>query len=1049
MTEPSKTRKRLRLLAIMAGSAFLLLVLTIVLVIWQPTWFLPYALNLFSLSGQNYTAAEIRIDLSPLRIEADKVIVRKFTGLDLQVDHLVAEPDALAWWRGQTWLNLLELDGLHLSLHGQPQNTSQPLDLSLLSYLLVTRDIKVARASLTVALPEYRIDVESLDVSITPADEQRRRMNLSGLIQVHGADRQTLLSGRLRGLGQIEPASGLACRIELIDAQAELPWVQGPFHGESSIRLDQNTLTLSQVKLNIPEGSFRPFPKIETSPLGLALLASAEINLPDTAWLLRLENMKVGGFLEARGSFNGHGQQVTEGSLSGTVLETADLLEAFQQASANIVPDLDLQGSLPFRISLHSRDHHQTLEAVLSPEKFKAETRDLKVDLTGLMEISGPPDGPWSLGGRLQAEGAYKKSGYTVESFALTAPLSGNLTAPEINGFELEIGENRVLYDGHPLALGAVTARGDFSVKDGEPAVAGVTIQSAALGIVSGSAGLAGEVVRADVSGTNLNVTRLSSLLAAFTGLPVKGWQINGRAGLALTIAPEDEHQMVSVKADLAGLSFQNGEATIIGQKIKGRISFQTALEPDTPITLDLRIIQGEALWNTVYTQFKPSPLRLTVKGTPTDGGGLRDFQIRSSWANLGELRAFGSVRPAGSGWYWQGRAEVTKADLKPIFETFVRQPLIVSYPAIDSMAVAGQAALKLNFAGKNSGTSINGELRLNNVAVSQGDREPLLENTNLALPFSYVFGTPAKAESKKNAPGRTGRLEIRKIHLGTMSLGPLDLPIRLTANRLNLDKDITLPIWGGKATLTGLYVNQPLSPDFVAHFGLSLDRLDLSQIPLEQVKLDGRLDNRTVSASVSTDLLRVDGALTGQAFGGRLELDNISVLRPFGSNRELKLDLKAEQVDMEKLSQALRVGRITGLVNIGLTGLSVAHGLPVAFHLILKSVPEAREDRTVSLQAVNSISVVGTGAGLTGVGVSLFKGFFENLPYREIGIECILKNDVFTVSGLIHEDGVEYLVKRPTFMGVNVVNGNPNNRIGFSEMLNRIRRVVENPGSG
>jgi hypothetical protein len=68
---------------------------------------------------------------------------------------------------------------------------------------------------------------------------------------------------------------------------------------------------------------------------------------------------------------------------------------------------------------------------------------------------------------------------------------------------------------------------------------------------------------------------------------------------------------------------------------------------------------------------------------------------------------------------------------------------------------------------------------------------------------------------------------------------------------------------------------------------------------------------------------------------------------------------------------------------------------------------------------------------------------FFKEFPYAKIGVESALKNDVFTVRGLIHEDGVEYLVKRRFFSGINVINRNPDNRIGFSDMLERARRVT------
>ena len=1046
MTEQSKIRTHLLRLGIVAGVVVLLFFLMIGLVIWQPAWFLPYALKLFSLSGDEITTGEVHIGLSPPRIEANHVIIRDVTGMDIEMTHLVAEPDVLDWWQGDAWLDLLEVDGLRLSLGPQPQSDSKPLDLSLLNYLLFTRDIRVTRTTLTLALGEYLVDVESLALSITPIDDRQREMRISGSFQVRGPDHQSVLTGQLRGLGRIEPPVGLTCQVDLQDVQAGLPWVQGPLHMESSILLEQNAMTMSQLKLVIPPGSLKPFPDTDTSRIDLNLLASAEISLIDTAWQLDMNNLTIGSFIEAQGNLAGQGPELTTGRLSGLVMETDSLWEVLKSSLPNAPRDLAIQGPLPFMVDLQGRGANQILKINLTPEKVTAETSGLKVHLTGTSEISGPPAGPWTLGGRLQVEGAYKKDLFDVESFTLKAPLAGYLNTPRMDGWELNIDENLVSYNSHPLPLGKVTARGDFLTQTEGPALEQVSIEFAALGLMTGSAGITDHGIRADFTGQGLDVAALSPLAGVPTGLPVEAWQTGGHVDLRVTMSPGQTVQEISIQADLADMVFQNPEATIMGQKVNGKISFQTAFGPDAPMNMDLQLTQGEALLDTVYLQFKQNPVRISTRGMPRPEGGFKDIRIQGSWGKMGKLLAFGTVWPSTSGWNWRGRAEVSQAELKPIFDTFVRLPLAASYPTVETMSLAGRADLKFKIAGSNTSSSVNGELRLDEVFLSQGEQPPLLENMDLLLPFSYVFGSTAKTKSVQDQAVEQGRLEIGKLRLGRIDIGPLKLPIRLAANRLDLDGEIRLPVWGGTTTLSGIYVDQPLSPAFIAHLGLKLDRLDLSQMPSGRIKLEGHLEGRNLAMTAATDRLRVEGSLQGQAFDGKLSLENISVLHPFGSGRELKLDLKAEQVNLEKMSQALKVGRITGLVDMNLTGLSVARNLPIAFHLILKSIPQAELKRTISLQAVNSISVVGTGAGLTGVGVSLFKGFFETLPYREIGIECILKNDVFAVRGLIQEEGIEYLVKRPTFMGVNVINGNPNNRIGFSEMLNRIQRVVDNP---
>ena len=75
---------------------------------------------------------------------------------------------------------------------------------------------------------------------------------------------------------------------------------------------------------------------------------------------------------------------------------------------------------------------------------------------------------------------------------------------------------------------------------------------------------------------------------------------------------------------------------------------------------------------------------------------------------------------------------------------------------------------------------------------------------------------------------------------------------------------------------------------------------------------------------------------------------------------------------------------------------------------------------------------------GLAGALVSLLGEF----PYKKIGVRSSLENDVFRINGTIEERGMEYLVKRSGFSGVDVVNLNPDNRTSFKDMVKRIGRI-------
>ena len=52
------------------------------------------------------------------------------------------------------------------------------------------------------------------------------------------------------------------------------------------------------------------------------------------------------------------------------------------------------------------------------------------------------------------------------------------------------------------------------------------------------------------------------------------------------------------------------------------------------------------------------------------------------------------------------------------------------------------------------------------------------------------------------------------------------------------------------------------------------------------------------------------------------------------------------------------------------------------------------------------------------------------------------MKNDRFRINGTIHEEGKEYLIKRPWHSGVDVINWEPDNSIGWNTMMQRLKNV-------
>jgi hypothetical protein len=191
-------------------------------------------------------------------------------------------------------------------------------------------------------------------------------------------------------------------------------------------------------------------------------------------------------------------------------------------------------------------------------------------------------------------------------------------------------------------------------------------------------------------------------------------------------------------------------------------------------------------------------------------------------------------------------------------------------------------------------------------------------------------------------------------------------------------------------------------------------------------------------------DALTSRGEISANAFHGQVILSNIGMSGLSSSGPVFKLDAEWEDLSLADLTTGTSFGKVEGILQGHVHGLEIAYGQPQAFDLLLETVETKGVPQKISVKAVDNIAQIGGGQspfmGLAGQFASLFKEF----PYTWIGIHASLHNDVFRINGTVKEGGTEYLVKRGSFSGVNVVNQNPDNRVRFKDMVKRIRRVTD-----
>ena len=211
----------------------------------------------------------------------------------------------------------------------------------------------------------------------------------------------------------------------------------------------------------------------------------------------------------------------------------------------------------------------------------------------------------------------------------------------------------------------------------------------------------------------------------------------------------------------------------------------------------------------------------------------------------------------------------------------------------------------------------------------------------------------------------------------------------------------------------------------------------------LELPRVEGTLDADFPGVIATAETLVADGEAKASAFGGAIDMTSLEIEDPLSSVRTLKADLEFTGIYLSTVTEVLEFGSISGVIEGTLTDLEMSQGQAAAFVADFQTVPRKGVPQRINLDAVENITILGTGQGFQmGVGRGLAV-FFEEFGYDSIGFYCTLKNDNFRMQGKTIRGDTEYFVKG-VMLGpqINVINRNPGQGVSFKSMIERINRI-------
>jgi len=564
-----------------------------------------------------------------------------------------------------------------------------------------------------------------------------------------------------------------------------------------------------------------------------------------------------------------------------------------------------------------------------------------------------------------------------------------------------------------------------------------------------GKVALRGEMPwSANISVASIEFAQVFGVIKPFLPEEYRTWTMQGKGAVETKLEGAYAGERPSFNGSVA-FSFSQGgfsspDSLKAAQGVSGKIILKLQYAaPDKKLGFNIRSEQhdGEYLWGKYYTNLAGQKVSLATDGTLLLGGD-RHFELNGSFDILQTGDYSFSAGGKKNGWAIQLTA--TNVSHERILEALLKEYLKDSSPALANLSVTGTSSLDTVVRQDGPATVVAGTYRMAGTTLNAPDMPLVIREIAVELPFDLVYPPSAK---KAPPAGMPGVIRFRTIQRNGLTIDSLQIPILITQNMLEVPAPVIVPFFGGHIRLYGMQIDDVFSP-VRSHVGVTVKSIDLG-------RMTGRLMETEYPGVVNADLgmmryengrFTSEGRAVIHVFGGEVEVTNFFAENVALPSRKMGADIAFKNIDLEEVTKKIAVGKMTGIIQGSLRDLVLEYGQPARFTLEVESIEARGITQRISMDAIQSISILGTGAAS-----ALNRGitqFFREYPYSKIGFRCVLNNDQFSVNGTIHEGGKEYLVRRGFLRGVDVVNQNPDNVISFKDMQERIKRIFRKPGA-
>ena len=430
----------------------------------------------------------------------------------------------------------------------------------------------------------------------------------------------------------------------------------------------------------------------------------------------------------------------------------------------------------------------------------------------------------------------------------------------------------------------------------------------------------------------------------------------------------------------LRDLGYDSADGTIAAAGVEAKGTLRLAGTMNAPeIALTAAFEHGELLYGPFYVKLPAAPVHAALDAA-LGGGRWRVAKIE--WNDPGVLEIAGSADVATSGVLSAIDLDVQRAALAPALDRYARSWLASKgYPAF---AASGEISGALAY-----GADGLRQLRLEARNVDLDDGAGRFRIAGLDGGIDWGDG--------ESAPGTT--LGWNAIELFRIPLDAARLSLATRDDAIALAAPASIGVLGGALKLEKLSY-EPRSPRGERYAGsFAIAGIDMARLctALGWPRFGGNFSGGIPEIELAGDTIALHGGLDLWVFDGHLGVSGLTLERPFGVAPSLHADIHFESFDLEQLTSAFSFGGMSGRLDGTIEGLRLVDWSPVAFDAALRADGGGR----MSYKAVDDLTALGGGGGLSSSLQTMALKIFDTFGYRRLGIRCKLAAEVCAMGGI------------------------------------------------